>query len=375
VAGAPALIRRAATLAAAAVALAPAGAGAAGLTLGLFGDAQRTKELGAGIVRLDVGWPASRRPVHPRDPADPAYDWSSADGAVAAAQAQGLRMLLSFTGLPAWAQRPHVPRGVDPSTYRPRATDVGAYGEALARRYPQAAALQLWKEPNSSTYLSPQWSGGKAAAPRIYRAILNAFDAGVRRAGSKALVVTAGTAPFGDAGQRRRMRPVTFWRSLLERPARFDVLAHDLTSAGSPTHHARNAADAAIPDMGKLRRLLERAHKRARLWVTDLSTNRADWLEHALELVWRAGVDTVTCRLPVGSETAFRFPFVVGGDQVWTRAPADGNLLIQRDGRTVRSVPVRAGQVLLLHNVRMHRGDVFRGVIGPLRSLPWTATH
>ena len=362
-------------LAGAAAALAPAGAGAAGLTLGVSGDIQQAKELGAGIVRLDVGWPTSRRPVHPRDPADPAYDWSRADEAVAAARAQGLRVLLSFTGLPPWARRPHAPRGVDPSTYRPRPADVGAYGEALARRYPQAAALQVWKEPNRSAYLTPQRSQRGPAGPRIYRASLNAFDAGVRRAGSKALVVTAGTARLGDVGERRGMTPVAFWRAVLARRVRFDVLAHDLTSAGSPTHHARNADDVAIPDMGKLRRLLERAHRRARLWVTDLSTNRADWLEHGLELLWRAGVDTVSCRVPAGSETAFRFPFVVGGDQVWTRAPADGILLIERDGRPVRRMPVRAGQVLLLHNVRMRRGDVFRGVLGTLRSLPWTATH
>ena len=43
--------------------------------------------------------------------------------------------------------------------------------------------------------------------------------------------------------------------------------------------------------------------------------------------------------------------------------------------RTVRSIDVRAGQVLLLHGVGTSRGDIFRGAIGSLRSLPWRATH
>jgi hypothetical protein len=386
VVAAPALIRRAATLAAVGAALVPGGATATSLTLGLpdpgLDDSalQKTQELGAGIVRLDVGWPASRRPMHPRDPADPAYDWARTDVAVAAARAHGLRVLLSFTGLPLWAQRTHVPRGVAPSTYRPRAADVGAYGEALARRYPQAAALQVWNEPNSASDLTPQWSNGRPAAPRIYRSMLNAFYTGVRRAHTQALVVTAGTAPFGDAGRRDRMMPVTFWRDLLERPARFDVLAHRLDHPGAPTRHAPNAGDVAVPDMGKLRRLLQHAHGTARLWVTEVSfggarAQQAHWLEHAFELFWRAGVDTVICRLRDGSETAFRFPFVAGGDQVWTRAPSDGTLAIQRNGRTARRVPVRAGQVVLLHHIRTRRGDVLRGVIGTLRSLPWRASH
>ena len=392
--------RLAAPLVAAGVALAltPAATSAQGLELGLAdtiftrADATlrdtwltRASDLGATIVRLDVGWPASRRPERPTDPADPAYDWSSADAAVDAARSHGLKVLLTFAGMPAWARTRGAPATVGPETWRPNAGAIGQYGQALAAHFAGRASLfQLWTKPNVSTYLTPQWSHGKLAAPRIYREMLDAFYAGVKRAQPGATVVTAGTGPFGDRGHGNRIRPVVFWRALLTRTARFDVLAQDMFSAGRPTRHARDAGDVAVPDMGKLRRLLEHSHVKARLWVTDAAAKRAHWLEHAFELFWRAGVDTVTVRRArdvfrgdhaTAAAVAFRFPFVAGGDQVWTRAPLSGTLLIQRNGMTVTTRSVRAGQVLLLHGVRTRRGDVFRGVVGELRSLPWRATH
>jgi hypothetical protein len=325
-------------------------AGPPSLTLGLSHDVARGHELGAGIVRVDVGWPAARRPVAASEPADPAYDWTNADAAVDAARADGLEVLATFTRLPAWA-------------HHPRAADFGAYGEALARHFAdRVGAFQAWSRPSS-----------RVRAATAYRPLLNAFHDGVKRAATDALVVTASVAPSGA---------VRFWRAVLKRPARFDVLAQHPDPAGGPTHHARGADDIGIPDMGRLRRLLQRVHHRARLWATDISFSappamRARWLEHAFELLWRAGVDTVTASDVRGraAETAFRFPFVAGGDQVWTRAPAAGALQIRRNGRVVKTITVRAGEVVLLHGVRTRRGDVLRGALGPLRSLSWHATH
>jgi hypothetical protein len=337
------------------------------LTLGLAGtsSSQRAREVGAGIVRIDVGWPAAQRPAEPTNPADPAYDWARADREVDAARAEGMDVLVSFTGLPRWAQRAHVPRAYKGATYRPRASDIGGYGHALAAHFAgRVRAFQVWNRPNRSDHLTPQRS-----AASTYRAMLNAFYAGVKRADPSAIVVTAGTASTGA---------VDFWRQVLDRPAPFDVLAQEPSSVLGPTHHAP-AGDVAFPDLGRLRRLLEHAHKRARLWVTRASfgAGHALWLEHAFELLWRAGADTVIWSdIPdQASATAFRFPFVAGGDQVWTRAPADGVLEVQRNGRTVQSTRVTSGQVLLLHGISTRRGDVFRGVVARLRSLPWRATH
>lgn len=404
----PALIGHTVAAMVAAAVLVPAGAGARGLTLGFSDGAftsadavlretslARTTEAGGTIVRMDVGWPAATPPAHPADPADPAYDWSRADAAVDVARSRGLDVLLGFTGMPPWARTDGAPRAVDPATWRPDAAAIGQYGHALAAHFAgRVSRFQLWDQPNLATHLTPQWSHGTPAAPVIYRAMLDSFYAGVKRAQPQALVVTAGTAAHGGHGHGGRMSPVTFWRAVLARRARFDVLAHH--PDGDPTRHAINAEDVAVPDMGRLRRLLEHVHKRARLWVTGVSyrsrppdprgiplQTHARRLEHAFELLWRAGVDTITWSgvsdrsgvyfadgRPKPAATAFRFPFVAGGDQVWTRAPQTGMLEVQRDGRTVRSFGVRAGEVLLLR-LRTPRGSRLRGVIGGVRSLTW----
>jgi hypothetical protein len=402
-------------------ALAPAASTARGLDTGFIDDVftggdsasrdvwlQRTADEAATIVRLDIGWAAARRPGNAADPADPAYDWSRSDAAVDAARAHGLKVLLSFTRMPDWALTRGAPRSVDPATWRPDPTVLRAYGRALATHFAgRVSSFQLWNEPNLSKYLTPQWSHGKPAAPVLYRRMLNAFYAGVKGAQPKALVVTAGTAPFGDFGRGKRMMPVIFWRSVLAKRVRFDALSHHPYSVGGPTRHALNSADVSIPDLGKLKRLLKRAHKKARLWVTEVSydssppdpqgvpaATHARWVEQTLEILWRQGVDTVTWfqirdqapqpsyaatnqsgvfrrdgqRKPAA--TAFRFPLVGSRTSVWTRAPVAGTLVIQRNGRTVRSLHVAAHQVLAL-KLRSKRGDRLRALLGGELSLTW----
>jgi hypothetical protein len=350
-------------LAAAPLAL-PAAAGAeatAGLAIGFFDgvltadDADsapwlgRAVDSGADILRVDVGWVAPNTPTRPagfdaRDPADPAYDFRRADAAIVAVAARGLRVLVSFTGAPRWAEGPGRPADAVAGSWRPDPHALEDYGAALARRYsgsfpdparpgqtlPRVDAFQVWNEPNLDKYLSPQWSDGRTFAPAQYRRMLSAFYRGVKSASPGALVVSAGTAPFGDpvAGGHRIM-PARFVREMLclrqsrrglrgrecPTPARFDVLAHHAYSVGFPRRHAINGDDVSIPDIGKLTRLLRAAERsggalpreRHRVWVTEISydssppdplgvpiARQARYLEEAFYLLWRQGVDTIT---------------------------------------------------------------------------------
>jgi hypothetical protein len=205
---------------------------------------------------------------------------------------------------------------------------------------PRAWAFQLWNEPNLSGYLAPQWVGRTAEAPMLYRAMLNALYGGIKAIDPRALVVTAGTAPFGDpqpGGQR--IMPARFWRDVLcvkqvgpppptsgptasqligggcRDPAHFDVLAHHPYSVGAPSTAALNADDVSIPDMGKLTRILRVAERAGQalprihhqVWVTETGYNTkppnpqgvpvvqaAHWLAQALELLWNQGVSLIT---------------------------------------------------------------------------------
>ena len=346
---------------AAALAAAPTAHAARALQLGFFDrvysaapaerDAwlDRTRAVGAGIVRIDIGWPAPQTVTRPagfdaRNPSDPRYDFRRADAAIVAARERGLKVLASFTGAPPWVDGPGRPAGVTPGTWNPSAQALQDYGAALARRYsgrfpdparpgqslPKVQAFQVWNEPNLSKYLNPQWNGRSAASPALYRRMLNGFSRGVRSVSSTPTVVTAGTAPFGDTQVGgNRMQPARFWREVLclrrsrgvlrrsrcPVRARFDVLAHHPYSVGRPRRKALNADDVSIPDVRKLTTLL-RASERFRrvlprmrhaMWVTEVSydssppdpdgvpeATHARWLQESFYLLSRQGVTTIT---------------------------------------------------------------------------------
>ena len=388
---------------------------------------QRSAAAGAGIVRIDVGWPVSdavRRPVgfNARNPADPHYDFTQDDAAIKAAAADGLRVLAVFTGAPRWARGTRSPGGRVAGSWRPDPQAVGDYGIALATRYsgrypdpaapghmlPRVAALQVWNEPNLSLYLSPQWSGGRAVAPVLYRRMLNAVYRGVKAVDPHALVVAAGTAPFGDPPGGQRLPPVDFWRDLLcltqagaglqaarcPDPVHFDVFAHHPYSVGSPTASALEPDDVSIPDLGKLTRLVQAAERVGTvlpreahpLWITEVSYDsrppdpqgvpileQARWLEQTLAELWREGAQAVFWNQvgdqppipsygataqsgvyylggrPKPALTAFRFPLVAWRTgrstlEVWGRAPASGRLVVQMRAGSAWK-PVRTLQV------------------------------
>jgi aryl-phospho-beta-D-glucosidase BglC (GH1 family) len=230
-------------------ALAPTAAGTRSLATGFFDGAfassdaggraaalDSSRDLGATVVRVPVTWAAiapSPRPAAfaAANPRDPTYRFALVDAAVREATARGLTVLLSFNTAPAWAEGAHRPRGASPGSWRPSARAVGDFATALARRYdgtfsdperpgsalPRVRHWQLWNEPNLSIYLSPQWERAgrrlRPAAPRIYRAMLNAFYRAVKAVDPGSFVLGAGTAPYGDpAPGGARLQPVLFLR-------------------------------------------------------------------------------------------------------------------------------------------------------------------
>jgi hypothetical protein len=304
----------------------------------------------AGLILLYAGWGSiapskPKRGSDPTDPANPAYDWHGLDDSVRDANARGLSVAILVSSAPAWAEGHGAPSAY-PGAWRPDATAYGRFASAIAQRYsgrftpvgsstlPRVRYWQAWAEPNLPEHLSPQWvrSHGRwvAASPFTYRSLLNAFYAGVKSVDRGNVVITAGTAPFGDAlpgGNLTRMPPALFDRYLLcvsgatrphpvscPDPAHFDVLAHHPYAVGSPTAHALNPDDVSVPDMARLSlplavaertgRALPRGPKR--LWVTEFSYDskppdpqavpmhtHARWLEQAFYEFWKQGVDTV----------------------------------------------------------------------------------
>lgn len=373
----------------------------------------------AGIVRLNIGWAQVARVRPPSeaaasDPSWSGYDWTSVDGPVTEAIARGLQVQITIAGgAPSWAEGPARPKWAPRGSWRPDVEAYAAFAHATAVRYsgaytppgaiaplPRVRYWQAWNEPNLSIYLTPQWRrarhGWAPESPAVYRAMLDAFYAAVKGVQPDALVLSAGTAPYGDLPGGERMPPAQFVRNLLcldesgkharrcSNPARFDVLDHHPYSVQGPFFRAYNRDDVAIADLGKLTRPLRRAERlhtiggarHHQVWVTELSWDssppdpqgvpaamQARWLEQAFELLWQEGVSTamwyqIVDSPPVPSYAAsyqsgvylldgrpklsaeaFRFPFVLvgaihdGRALFWGRAPLGGTVTIEARSR------------------------------------------
>jgi hypothetical protein len=395
---------------------------------GWITELNEARAAGADLIKIGAWWQniARSQPADPRNPADRAYDFAHLDALIrdAHANARGLRILLQIAGAPSWAEgEDRAGWGPPAGTWKPRPGPANDFGHAIARRYsgsfpdpanpgrplPRLRHFQIFNEPNLPQYLTPQWEGNRPTGALVYRRLLNAFYRGIKSVHQSNVVVTGGTAPYGDDPGGDRTRPLRFWRTVMclrpnLRPAscpkpggraRFDVLAHHpINTSGGPFQGAAHRDDASSPDMWKLRRTLRAAERhetirpggRRALWATELWYNyrggldqQARWISESLYLFWRGGAsvalnflvrdnDQVFIRSGVyhadGTKkpafTAFRFPFVAfkRGRRVelWGKAPRQGRVVIRRggSGQWRRVTRVRSGANRVFHaRVRM----------------------
>lgn len=383
----------------------------------------RTRGAGASIALMGVAWSTVAPQNVPTgfdasNPGDPRYNWGGVDAFVRAAAAAGLRPVLAVTRAPRWAEGPGRPAGAPAGTWRPDPRALEDFSRAIATRYsgtfvdiaagsqalPRVSYFQAWTEPNLSGHLTPQWKGKRARSPVIYRELLNAVYRGVNDVSPGAKVLTAGTAPYGDAPGGDRVRPLKFWRDTfcLRRKglapkacptkARFDILAHHpINTSGPPHRSALHPDDISTPDLPALQRV-SRAASRARtvvprtrkpLWVTEFwwlsrpatrdglsQAKQARYISDSLYLFWKAGADAaVNLRIRDGKRgedhagsglytasgrpkpalKAFTFPFVVTGDgrrkRVWGLATQGKSVQLQakrnEEWRTIKRMRLR----------------------------------
>ena len=398
----------------------------------------KTVEANADLVRIDVVWRhvvGSVPPASPRDPADPAYDFSGVDAAVREAQLRGLKVLFTLYRAPDWAEGPNRPDGLNPGVWRPDPVDFGGFGTALAKRYsgafspsagvpplPRVRYFEAWNEPNLDGFLAPQWVGDRAEGPAIYRELLNSFYDAVKGVNAANIVVSGGTTSFGDLPGGDRSRPVFFLRELFclegreelqPRPGcaqvKMDVLAHHpISTQNPPTYSAISPDDAAMSDFDRLRPVLRAAEKagvvqpggKRPIWATEFwwhdavpTRTHARYIEQALYVLWKQRVEVAIHYLIRDSDPyqglffrdggekpasqAFRFPFVterISGKRVrgWGRSPKAGKVKLQgKKGGKWRTLERSRVREDEVFTARLRGSKRMRAQIGGEKSLVW----
>ena len=316
---------------------------------------KRNKRTNSSVVRINMYWSQvaiGGEPDNPKDPADPAYDWSIPDRTLRQAKRRGIDVVFTVFLAPRWAEGPNRPANENESrigTWRPDAKAYRKFAIAVGKRYsgkygkvPRVKYFEAWNEPNLPQYITPQWDGKRAVSPNIYRDLLVNFykgvrkgyrSAGVKRANKKVKVITAGTSPFGDPPGGKRMRPYYFWREVFclkhnkklkkkkrckrnNPKAKFDIYAHNAINAkkGKGPKSKPPHPDAGVPRNFKdLKKIVRKAKKRKTIkrgrkqaWVTETwyesrppekkavgLKRQARFMQEALYVLWKQKVKTV----------------------------------------------------------------------------------
>ena len=172
----------------------------------------------ASVVRALVDWAsvAPTRPAHPLDGNDPAYHLSDVDALVVMALRYDLRVLLTISGTPRWANG-----GKSPNHPPTNLNNLTQFAHMLAARYngrrPGTGVVTLfsvWNEPNIGEYLTPQFRGDTIVSPAEYVKLFMAAYTGIKAGDPNAVVAAGETSNRGpqhadrgrDSTRSRRRR-------------------------------------------------------------------------------------------------------------------------------------------------------------------------
>jgi len=222
-------------------------------------------QLGVGVVRYMVNWRqvAPRKPRHPANPGDPAYDWSGVDATLGALHARRITVLATLVRTPAWASLARTPRAVPMSKYA-----LAAFAAAVAKRYPWLRLWEIWNEPNLQSFLKPN-------SPALYvERLLDPAYVELHYMNPANRVAGGATSPRSTS---TGLSPVKFMRGMRAARARLDAYSHHpypVTRGETPSRFARGVCRfcTAVLSLAHLEQLIaevKRDFGPKRIWLTE----------------------------------------------------------------------------------------------------------
>ncbi len=180
-------------------------------TIPIAEDAELQERAGSTLWRVAIDWRFA-------EPERGEVSLETHDAIYCEGLARGIRPIFHITGTPEWAADPGGCPVVS-CLYPPRSSaldELSEFAALVAERYPRAAAIEAWNEPNLATF----WA---VPDPERYVEVLAAIDDGVESTGSSIPVLggslsntsrtddsRAATSGRSCGGCSRRARPSTW---------------------------------------------------------------------------------------------------------------------------------------------------------------------
>ena len=218
---------------------------------------------GTRFSRFTILWNqiARERPANPRDPDDPAYDWSRIDRIACAMAEAGITAMVSTFSTPQWATIDDMPlpAGTEVNPWRPVVDDYVDWMHAVGTRYnggfvtqgprsercpegplPRFRHYELWNEPHIEKTLKPQFDeAGNPVALEQYLAMVRAAYPVLREANGgldgRTAVILAGSGAPRSSSSETGMSAREWMQNVLASDAPFDGYAQHVYPAAAPT--------------------------------------------------------------------------------------------------------------------------------------------
>ncbi len=194
------------------------------------------------------------------------YDWRITDETFARMRAAGIKPTLIISGAPCWAAVSGCKSGT--AIYPPSPAHIAAwsaFAAAVAARYPDVAAIEIWNEANANFF----YAGGPD--PAGYAQLLRTAYTAIKAVAPSTPVLTTGTAAFVDTAGGR-MRYDEFLRRVYQAlgpGARFfsDGVAHHAYPGGGPTADIVSGVRRQIADLKDV--MLDFGDQDKPIWITE----------------------------------------------------------------------------------------------------------
>ncbi|MBY0396002.1 MAG: hypothetical protein K2X91_05945 [Thermoleophilia bacterium] len=243
----------------------------------------------ARVTRFDVLWStvAPTEPADPRNPADPAYDWSRVDAVMTQLAAARIVPIVSVYSTPDWAVIRPTPYEFAYNPNAPRPAAFRDFMYALAKRYngtfpnpagtpatlPRVRHFEIWNEPNLKNFFRL----GARSNLAHYKKMVRAAYPAIKRANRRAIVIIGvggprSTSGQGNVGARQWMRGL-----VLDRRVKLDAYSQHIYPAAGPRARVK-----AFPSWNSVPEILQTLNRRKRgmkLYITEAgyTTARTDF--------------------------------------------------------------------------------------------------